>query len=81
MQGGHTLLRQHISLGTKREQQPNTVGLGLGTGLVQGSTTSNPGIEVSPLQDQVPGAVYVASGHSDGKRCCVLGLWSQHPES
>lgn len=81
MQGGHTLLRQHISLGTKCEQQPNTVGLSLGTGLVQGGTTSNPGIEISPLQDEVPGAVYVASGHGDGKRCCVLGLWSQHPES
>lgn len=81
MQGGRARLRQHIGLGTECEQQPNTVGLGLGTGLMQGSVTSNPGIELSPLQDKVPGAVCVASGHSDGQRCRVLGLWSQHPES
>lgn len=80
VQGGSPLLRQHISLGTEGQQQLHTVSLGSGTGLMQGSPASNTGIQLSSLQDQVAGAVCVASGRSDGEGYRLLGLGCQYPE-
>ena len=80
MQRGRAFLRQHIDLGAEGQQQPHTVGLGPGTGLVQGGPAPDPGVQLSSLLDQVAGAVGVASGSSDGEGCRMLGFGGQHPE-
>lgn len=80
VQGGHALFRQHVGLSAEGQQQPYTVGLSPGTGLMQGGPAPDPGIQLSSLPDQVAGAVGVASGRSDGEGCCLLGLGGQHPE-
>lgn len=80
MQRGRAFLRQHIGLGTEGQQQPYTVGLGPGTGLMQGCPAPNPGVQLRSLPDEVAGTVGVASGCSDGEGHRLLGLGGQYPE-
>lgn len=57
-----------------------TVGLGLGTCLMQGCPTLKPGTQLSSLLDEVAGTVGIALSHSSSEGHHLLGLRGQYPE-